>query len=359
MKYKITLLLLLAFAKSFSQFFNENFEDYTTLDEVKKEWSIDNTIKFDTENKTNHITSLGSFSLIQVDPQNRIGKIEIKTKTKGIGIWSISVYTNNTTSSKPESWKKINNLNIFHSENYSTTTIDINSIEKLFLKFVFELKGESSQLYINEISYNKISLEAEKNIDHLKRLEAEKIIRDKEITDLIKNNTYNSAKTLMGTYENDYKKRVTALAMLARKSVAIELVSGTASNLGSYNQLSNPLNYDQFKKLKKELFTKLEPIEQLYFNDEIANKTNSFFEKINDPLNFISSVGDIFTGGAVSKLVSGFKSLVTKGFSPERLLTKGFKKKKNKLEHDKGIELYKNANKFLEIIEQKNPKLYS
>ena len=137
----------------------------------------------------------------------------------------------------------------------------------------------------------------------------------------------------------------------------VKVVSGTAAALGHLNQLSNPMQYDKYRALTNMLMPKLEPIDTLFFVDQVKNKLNGFFAKIENPLNIVAGIGDIFTGGSISKIIDNFKALITKGYSTERLLTLGFRKGEKLVEEQhRGVRLYLEAEEFFRVIELENEK---
>ncbi len=338
--------------------FEENFEKYNVKNELKQNWEVSdpNFLLVDKENASKHLQFNNSFFLIHKNPKNKIGKVKLKTLISGSGKWEVVVYIGGREFNKSTNWKERSKVTINNiSQVYSTTTLDVNSNKDiLFTKFVFIATGENPVISINNITYQPISEEAKIKIEHQIKLEKNKIVREKEFESFLVDRSYNEARALLNAYKKSYKKRVKALTMLSSKSNAIELLSGTAGSLGNYNQLSNPLNYNKFKNIKDTLFVNLEPIEKLYFEDQIEGNLNRFYERIKKPLDIATGIGDIFTGGAISKLINGFKSLLIKGYSPERLLFRKIKKNKIREEQNRGVKFYKECKVFFKEIDQQN-----
>lgn len=352
------IILLIIFSINsifgYSQILTEDFEQYNQV--INNKWKTEGIFEFlDDSISSKHITSKNSFSLIYKDSKSDVGKIELKTLVNGFGNWQVTISKGNTNEfDKDSNWKELDKVDISNTlDNYTTITLDFNSIESVFVKITFTPLGGNSTISVDDIVFKYITTEAKESLQHQQKLALDKENRQKEIKAFIQNKSFNDAKLLLEIYEKDYKKRIKALTMLSRKSNATKLISGTATTLGSYNQLSNPLNYNKFKEFKKRLFECLDPIDTLYFSDEIEGKVNNFYKKIEDPINIVASIGDVFTGGAVSKLVDGFKNLITKGFSTERLSSK-FKPRDIEDKKKKGIELYLESKSFFEEIEQQN-----
>ncbi|UZO81716.1 hypothetical protein NBT05_04415 [Aquimarina sp. ERC-38] len=353
-KLYIIIIIGITSSTTYSQVLNEKFENYSSRSDLENNWTIEGDYFLEKNfRESKELRFKNSFSLIHNTPKKGIGKIELKSLITGLNDWEVIVYLEKN--SVFNDWKEVNRTNVNKLlDNYSTTTLDFNKIENLFLKLEFISTGEASPIAIESIIFNKISNEAKQKINYEKQLKEAQVVREDEIKKFINNKSFNDANELIRTYKEDYKKRVKALTMLSRKSVAIKLISGTASTLGNYNQLSNPLNYNRFKEFKTQLFKNLESIDTLYFNDEIEGRINNFYNQLKTPIEIVKGIGDIFTGGAVSKLVNGFKGLITKGFSTERLITLGVKKSKLRKKRKEGILLYTKSNKFFKEIESQN-----
>lgn len=358
MKYVLlSALLFVVYVPVFSQLFEDSFQSYKSKKELSYNWIISSDFDLDTvvsKTKSIKITTLSTM-LLKV-PKMKLGKAELRIFTKGIGLWNIEVYTGSSIDFDDSSnWTKVNEIKIISpTNNFNTNTIDINKVKNTFVKFRFSTDSDNTELYIDNVVIKKITKEAEEEI--IAELQQKKLKqeREKDFKSLMTKESYKNAIKLVDSYKLIYKSRIYTIGMLYDKSKAIELVSGTAAALGDYNQLSNPLRYSKFSEFKKLLYSKLEPIDKLYFTDEIEGKLAVFYQKIKNPLNIALGVGDIFTGGAVSKIIGSFKSMIIKGFGTERLKTLYFLPSKIKQEKNAGILLYNNAKVFFNDIEKQN-----
>lgn len=353
---------LCVFGTAFSQRFSETFDSYELNEDLTDAWIVNGNVELDTNfysSAKNSIKISKSSEIIIPRFLNKLGKLELSLMAKGAGIWNLSVYISTSTNfGKEENWTKINEINTDLTQTtFSTRTFDINKLKKnYFIKFKFELNGENSFLYIDDIIIHKISKDAVARIREEEQQIKLKKERKNDFEKLLADESFENAEELVNNYKKTYKKRIKTLSMIYDKSNVIKVLSGTASALGDYNQLSNPMNYEKYEHLKKVLIPKLDPIDTLFYSDEIEGKLQDFFKKIENPLNIAVGIGDIFTGGSVSKVVSGFKSLITKAYSTERLTTLGVKKRNVKMEHKKGTKLYLDTKKFFEDIESQNIK---
>ncbi len=361
-KILIILLASICFGTTFSQRFSETFDNYISTDDLTDKWMIKGKVKLDTNfysSKNNSIKISQSSEIIISRFISKPGKLELSLMTKGAGIWNLSIYiSTNTNFNSNENWTKINEFNTDLSQTtFSTKTYDINKLKKnYFIKLKFELNGENSSLYIDDIIIHKISKDA---IAKIKEAEQQKKLKKERKIDferLLVDESFENAGYLVKNYKKTYKKRIKTLGMLYDKSNVIKVLSGTASALGDYTQLSNPMKYEKYKQLKKVLVEKLDPIDTLFYSDEIEGKLSDFFKKIENPLNIAVGIGDIFTGGSVSKVVSGFKGLITTAYSTERLTTLGVRRRNISIEQKKGVKLYLETKDFFEDVEKQNLK---
>ena len=352
--------LFLAVASSFAQLIQDDFEHYYSPGSLNRFWMMGDHIAVDTT-----FARSGKFSLkieresyaVYRLPNRRLGKLGFSMKSLGPGVWNvhIAVGTGLDFTSK-DNWKVIDNFTTEPGvSDFITKTTDINTLDLVFVRLSFEPVGVTGPLYVDDVVLQEISKEAEAIIKQEQQLEELREERAKHFQQMMENTSYSDARRLVKSYEALYLKRVKTLSMLYDKSNMIKIVSGTASTLGDFNQLSNPLRYQKYEQLRRMLFPKLEPIDTLFYSDQVQGKLQSFFKKIENPLNIAIGVGDVFTGGAVSKVVDNFKSLITKGFSTERLTTLVSKKLLDS-ERKNGLTLYIEAKSFFEDIEEQNQR---
>lgn len=324
---------------------------------VDDNWKVTGSLQADT---ANHISApngaklSGPVTLTSRKVYNQIGKITLGLKSNATpGIWKISIYTSGNTEFTNS--RKVGEIvPDFNNINFSTSVIDVNEIEDRFIRLTFEPNVTTSPLYIDDIRITPITEEARKKIQTEKEQKELAKVRRADFERLIREENYNDARRLVTNYKDLYVSRIQTLAKLHKNTVAIEMVSGTASTLGDFNQLSNPTNYKKYDEIKKELFPKLDPIDTAFFNDEIENKLNTFFAKMETPLNLVIGVGDLFTGGGVTKVVGSFKGLISTAFRTEHLQALGFNRKKIEQERREGLKLYNETKTFFEDFEQQN-----
>lgn len=361
---KIFCFILILFSQSMSviaqsYLVNEGFES----NGVPAGWLFDNSFMPDTTYARNGKQSLKIIktgSLIYQMPLSKVGKIEFSLKASGAGGWAVTVSTSTTANFDDEAaWKKIESfkMDIVQSDKIFDTKIStINSLDRIFIRLSFEKIGEGSIVYVDDINIVQISSEIESKIKSEIAEEKSRMERERHFKNLLENANYDDARTLVDSYEHTYNKRIKTLSMLYDKTNILKVVSGTASALGSLNQLSNPTQYEEYQRMTKTLIPKLQPIDTLFFGDQVRNKIDNFFRKIENPLNIITGIGDLFTGGGISRIVDNFKGLITKGYSNERLEALGFKKDRLVEEQNNGMKLYNRARLFFDVIQEQNDK---
>lgn len=345
------------FAQSY--LINEGFES----NGVPAGWLFANSFMPDTTYARNGKQSLKipeSGNLIYQMPLSKVGKIEFSLKARGAGGWNITVSTSTIANFDDElAWKKIETFKVDIAQDdkiFDTKISTINAFDRTFIRLSFEKIGEGSVLYVDDINVVQISGDVEAKIKSEIAEEKNRVDRERHFKNLLESANYDDARTLVDSYEHTYDKRIKTLSMLYDKTNILKVVSGTASALGSLNQLSNPTQYEEYQRMTKSLLPKLQPIDTLFFGDQVRNKIDNFFRKIENPLNIITGIGDLFTGGGISRIVDNFKGLITKGYSAERLEALGFKKDKLIEEQNNGMKLYNRARQFFDVIQEQNDK---
>ncbi|MBL7784756.1 MAG: hypothetical protein JNM36_02525 [Chitinophagales bacterium] len=325
-------------------------------------WSLGNGSAIDTTYRRNGMSALRvqeSGSVVYQLPLNKVGKIEFSWLARGSGSWNVMVMSTSSTNFDDENvWKRIESVKIDVAQNmaiFETKTVSIHSLDRIFVRLLFEKIGDGV-LYVDDINITPISSEMEAKIKSELAEEKNRIEREKHVKTLIETANYDDAKVLMDSYERLYQSRIKTLSMLYDKTNIVKVVSGTASALGNLNQLSNPTKYEEYQKITQSLLPKLQPIDTLFFGDQVRNKIDQFFQKIESPLNIITGIGDLVTGGGISRIVDNVKGLITKGFSTERLEGLGFRKEKLAEEQQQGIRLYNKARVFFDVIQEQNDK---
>ncbi len=357
----LSVLLLLVSVGGYAQLLEENFENYTSTPRLNMQWNKGQYIELDTNfyrsGKQSVKISKESFLIYRI-PYDRLGKFEFSMMTKGPGVWNVNIAVSSEMNfSNEKAWETVET---FTSElglsTFDSRTVDINRLEQHFVRLKFEPVGTATPLYVDDVVLYEISREAEAIIREEKREERLRQERKQDFDQLMESASYSDAKRVVRSYEKIYRSRVKSLSMLYDKSNMIKIVSGTASTLGDFNQLSNPVRYQKYQQLQGMLFPKLESIDTLFYSDQVNGRLDGFFKKIKNPLNIAMGIGDMFTGGAVSKVVDSFKGLVTKGFSTERLDMLGYSKREIRQEKKKGVRLYLEAKDFFEDIEAQNER---
>lgn len=353
--------LLLISTGSFAQLLEDDFEKYNSTPRLNLSWKKSQEVSIDTNfyrsgKQSVRLTKEGF--LIYKMPNERLGKLEFSMMTQGPGVWNVGIAISNSLNfSSEKSWETIETFTTgIGSGNFDTKMANINRLGQYFIRIQCEPVGAATPLYIDDIVLYEISRDAEAIIKEELREDRLKKERKQDFDLLMESASYSDARRLVKSYEKIYRSRVKTLAMLYDKSNMIKIVSGTASTLGDFNQLSNPVRYQKYQQLQSTLFPKLESIDTLFYSDQVKGRLEGFFKKIENPLNLAMGIGDMFTGGAVSKVVDSFKGLITKGFSSERLDMLGFNRKQIKLEKSKGIRLYLEAKTFFKDIEAQNER---
>ena len=368
MKILTTLLLCALTTAAFAQVLNDNFDRYQSANELSMRYRLDQMVRLDTNFRQSAPQSLrlnGTTEFVIQTPLRNAGRLEVSLFSEGVGTWSLTAFAAkgfNADPTRPDDWTQLDALRTVRTDRdaFTTNTLKINRTENTLLRLRFELRGEAngSYLYVDDLLVKEITSEARAAIvaeQERKRIQQE---RQAALEQFAVNQNYSNARELVSGYEVAYAERIRSLARLYRNTEVIELISGTAASLGEFNQLSNPLEYEKYDALKAQLFPQLEPIDKLYYMDEVEGKIRNFFDRIRNPLNLVVGIGDMFTGGGISKVINNFKALVTKAYGPERLAA--FQKKPDRAlvnqQQQKGIKLYKEAQQFFSEIEAQNER---
>lgn len=363
MKLRTVLLSIIVLINSslYAQLLHDDFESYELSPRINLRWKAGKHIELDTSYVRSGRQALRidkESSLIYKTPVERLGRLSFSMLTQGPGVWNVVVSVSRSLDfDDNRAWERIETFATNPSlVNYSARTAEINRLEQHFVRLSFEPIGLTTPLYLDDIHLAEISPEAENILREALREERLRQQRKADFDQLILSASYSDAKRVAASYEQLYRSRVKSLAMLYDKSNMIKIVSGTAATLGDFNQLGNPTRYEKYRQLQATLFPKLEAIDTLFYADQVKGRLETFFKKIENPLNIAIGIGDVFTGGAISKVVDSFKGLITKGYSTQRLESLGLKSKALELERHKGIRLYLDAKEFFEDIEAQNER---
>ena len=366
MKFLPFLLLFPIVASA--QVFSDDFDIYQTAADLQMRYRIDQPVAIDTTYRQSGAQSLrlnGNTEILLRAPVQNAGRLELSLFSEGVGTWGLAVYEAQNINADPardEDWIELDALKTVRTDRdaFTTNTLKINRTGSTLLRLRFELRGNASgsYLYADNLLLKEITPEARRALEAERERQRIREDRQRALQEFGRNQNFSNARELVEGYERAYEERIKSLAMLYRNTEVIELISGTAASLGEFNQLSNPLEYEKYDDLKGRLFPQLDPIDTLYYMDEVEGKIRNFFERIRNPLNLVVGIGDVITGGGISKVINNFKALVTKAYGTERLTA--FVKKPDltlvRQQQSVGIKLYKEAQLFFAEIEAQNER---
>lgn len=230
-------------------------------------------------------------------------------------------------------------MNLFISHNVS-----VNREGNFF--FRWGLKNYQSGSFIfDEFSFSQIpKTKKEQNITQKDMEEIKTMIND-NTRRLVQIDYQQTEKNFKNAAES-YNKNLNLLTNLIDKTRTLFITSETANKLAVRNQMTNPMNYESFDKIVRDVNAYLPEIKKNHLTDILS--------LVKKPLQMADRV---LLGGALSTFANMFKSLVADAFSPSNLREKINSRNERKEIEIKGINLYNRTKNFLTVILNENDKV--